>query len=238
MFIDIHSHILHGVDDGAKTIEDSIKLLKQEKAQGVDAVVCTPHFYPKYASLDEHINTTILAFAELKKATEGLDLPELFLGHEVQCYPQIARSSGLELCTINSTYYLLLELPFTTAIPKESIGEIIKLSDDLGFRIIIAHIERYCQDRQYKKIVDLAKKGIILTQVNADSLFIPEFKKATEKLLKDNLVSFVASDAHSPDLRPVRLNNFLEHIKVAFPKAYSRINAESDFFLKDIKGEI
>ena len=156
MFIDIHSHILHGVDDGAKTIEESIELLKQEKEQGVTAVVCTPHFYPEYMALEEHINSTNKAFNELKEATRSLDLPQLFLGHEVQCYPQIARSSGLEFCTISSSYYMLLELPFITAIPKETVREIIRLSDDLGFRIIIAHIERYCYDRQYKNIVSIS----------------------------------------------------------------------------------
>lgn len=237
MFIDIHSHILHGVDDGANTIEESIELLKQEKEQGITAVVCTPHFYPEYMALEEHINTTNKAFSELKEAVRSLDLPQLFLGHEVQCYPQIARSSGLELCTINSSYYLLLELPFITAIPKETVREIIRLSDDLGFRIIIAHIERYCYDRQYKNIVSLVKKGLVLAQVNADSLFIPEFKKATEKLLKENLVSFVASDAHSKDIRPVRINRFMEHIKTAYPKSYSRINAECEALIYELNGE-
>lgn len=238
MFVDIHSHILQGVDDGAKTIEEAISLLKQEKEQGVDAVVCTPHFYPEYSSLEEHITKSNAAFKELKNAVLCMDLPELFLGHEVQCYPQIARSSGIELCTLNGSYYLLLELPFLSDIPKETVGEIIRLTEDLGFRVILAHIERYCADRQYKKILSLVRKGLVLAQVNAESLFIPQFKRVVEKLLKENLVSFIASDAHSVNERPVRIKSFMEHIKNAFPKAYLKIITETDSLLNELKGEI
>lgn len=237
MFIDIHTHILPGVDDGAETLEEALELLTQEKEQGVDAVICTPHFYPEALSLEEHMDKTNVAFKQLQQALSGLDLPEVFLGYEVHCYPQIARSSGLECCTINGTYYLLLELPFLSGIPAETIGEIIRLSEDLGFRVIIAHIERYATDRQYQKLISLVKKGVVLAQINADSFFIPQFKKAVDKLLKRNLVSFVASDAHSKEDRPVRIRRFLDYIKFAYPIAYRKILNETDLFLKEIKGD-
>ena len=236
-FIDIHSHILPNVDDGANSIEESIELLKQEKANGVDAVICTPHFYPEIFSLDEHLKNSADAFNSLKEAARGLDLPELFLGHEVQSYPKIASCSSLEHCTLGNSYYLLLELPFLTAIPKETIDEIIRLTDGLGFRIILAHIERYSNDRIYKKLINLVKNDVVLAQVNAESLFIPRFRKPVEKLLKANLISFVASDAHSPAERPVRIREFLRAARNVSPTAYSKIVKNTDSLFNELKGE-
>ena len=236
-FIDIHSHILPYVDDGAKSIEESIELLKQEKEQGVDAVICTPHFYPRFSSLDEHLQSTTESFKLLKEAARGLNLPELFLGHEVQSYPNISRSSSLEVCALSNSYYLLLELPFLDAIPKETIDDISRLSENLGFRIILAHIERYSSDKNYKKLINFVKRGIVLAQVNADSFFLPKLKKPVEKLLKANLVSFVASDAHSPTERPVRIREFIKAVSNTYPAAYSKIIRTTDSLFNELKGE-
>jgi len=212
-FIDIHSHILPGVDDGAKTIDDSIDLLRQEKENGVTSVVLTPHFYPDYDTFDDHYTNILTAFKKLKKECEGKDLPDIYLGSEVQYFTGISRCEILDKLCISGTNYLLLELPFLTPITPTMLEEVKRIDRDLGITVIIAHIERYCNDRLFKKLIDLVKNGDIKAQINADSVFHPVFQKPILKLLKKGIISYIASDTHSVKERPVLIKDSLSFLK-------------------------
>ncbi len=222
-YIDIHSHILCGIDDGAENLDESLELLAQEVNQDVSHVFCTPHFYADFHSIDEHLDESKMAYDKLKYAIKSGGYSEVLLGHEVRYSPGMSNWTGLEKCTLEGTHYLLLELPFMYPVPQEALSEIPKLARDIGYTVVLAHIERCCHDPNYKKILKLIDGVDILAQINADSLFVDELKKPTEKLLKQNLVHFVASDAHSVTNRPVRLKNALNDIKLRFPAAYSKI---------------
>jgi protein-tyrosine phosphatase len=212
-FIDIHSHILPCVDDGAKTIDDSIDLLRQEKENDVTSVVLTPHFYPDYDTFDDHYNHILTAFNTLKKECEGKDLPDIYLGSEVQYFTGISRCEILDKMCISGTNYLLLELPFLTPITPTMLEEVKRIDRDLGITVIIAHIERYCNDRLFKKLIDLVKNGDIKAQINADSVFHPVFHKPILKLLKKGIISYIASDTHSVKERPVLIKDSISFLK-------------------------
>ena len=212
-FIDIHSHILPGVDDGAKTIDDSIDLLRQEKENDVTSVVLTPHFYPDYDTFDDHYNHILTAFNTLKKECEGKDLPDIYLGSEVQYFTGISHCEILDKLCISGTNYLLLELPFLTPITPTMLEEVKRIDRDLGITVIIAHIERYCNDRLFKKLIDLVKNGDIKAQINADSVFHPVFQKPIFKLLKKGIISYIASDTHSVKERPVLIKDSISFLK-------------------------
>ncbi len=234
-FIDIHTHILPNIDDGAKSTLDSVALLEQEKANGVDYVICTPHFYTDFSDFEEHLSKAKKAFNELYSYTKNLDLPKIYLGYEVAYFLNMHRSFGIEQCTLGNSNYLLLELPFSIPLSKDMLNDIEKLSEDVGFSVIIAHIERYSHDKLYKKLISLVKNNTVLAQINAESLFLSHHKKCVEKLLKANLVSFVASDTHSVKNRPVKVAKCLREIKTKYPRAYDRITGSTEELLTYIR---
>lgn len=214
--IDIHSHILPGVDDGAKTVEDSIALLRQEKENGVSSVVLTPHFYPDIHTLEEYRQHCRDAFEQLKNAIRGMELPEIYLGFEVQYFTGISRCHNLDLLCFKDTHYLLLELPFLTPLSHTMLDEVVKINRDLGITVIIAHIERYKDDKLFKSLLKIIHSQDARAQISADSVFNGDVKKTIYKLLKKNLVSYIASDAHSVKERPVCIKNAIDFLRAKF----------------------
>lgn len=234
--LDIHTHILPGVDDGSQNIEESIALLNQEKENGVDAVVLTPHFYPTFHTFEEHVLKTQNAFKQLKEATSSLELPEIFLGHEVQYFSGISKSQSLDLLCISNTNYLLLELPFLSSLTTSMLDEIIKIDRDLGIIVIIAHIERYANSKLFKKLLKLVEEGNALAQLSADFNTNKSTAKIGKKLLKKGIISFIASDAHNINERPVSLKNAYELLHRDFYPQYIHCIKKSEALYYAMKG--
>ena len=107
---DMHSHILPHIDDGARDIEESIKLLELLKENGVSHVLATPHFYPDSSNFDEYLAAVNFEFEALQKAIENKNLPKVFLGCELLYYNSIGYSSSLDKLCLNNSQFLLLEL--------------------------------------------------------------------------------------------------------------------------------
>lgn len=119
---DLHTHILPGIDDGAKTTEDSIRILRAEWEQGVETVVLTPHFYRDLENPAHFLKRRREAVLALGKCMMQMSpeernvLPRMILGAEVAWWPNLAEWSELpELC-IGETKNLLLELPVSKLI--------------------------------------------------------------------------------------------------------------------------
>ncbi len=215
-FADIHTHILPGVDDGAKTLEDAIALLEQEKENGVSSVVLTPHFYPAVHSFDEHYAKCKEAFETLKEAIKDKDLPEIHFGFEVQYFSGISKSASLEKLCFENTNIILLEIPFLYPLTENMINEIIKLDMDIGLSVILAHIERYGKDRLFKKLLKVVADGHAKAQISSDYITDNAVKKVVYKLLKNNMVSFIASDCHNAKERPVMILKALNDLRLDF----------------------
>ena len=238
MFFDIHSHILPDVDDGAKTLEESLELLKALKEQGVTAVLATPHFYPQEDNLIEFTQKCDKAFDLLNIEAQNKDLPIILMGSEMLYFKGISESTSLkELCLSNSNY-LLLELVDKIITPS-LFDEIINLSNNLGIIPIIAHIERYYKAKNYSKFLKFIKEHNILTQVNANAFFIPSYKRVIKKLFKMDIVNFIASDTHSPSFRPPRLDEALSFIEEKFGKDIKDklIANSNNLYIEVSKGE-
>lgn len=195
--IDIHTHILFGVDDGAKTIGDSMGILEEEREQGVDKIILTPHYGPKFghpdaAMLKEH-------YLELcEKAGQYYPEIRLYLGSEL--YYQQETVSDLDkgkALTMNDTRYVLVEFGVT-----ESYSYIYRAIQDLsyaGYIPIIAHAERYDAVFDHvERVEDLINLGAYI-QLNAESLIGGFFDKRAsfcKKLAKEGLMHFLGSDCH------------------------------------------
>ena len=196
--IDIHTHVIPNVDDGSPNLETSIAMIKHEIAIGVDTIYCTPHhIYHRYEKSVEEIKKNFLL---LKEAVEKENLPvTLYLGQEI-CYSHrediISMLEKGELLTLNNTKRVLLEFSFTRE--PEDISDVIYNFGVHGYEIIIAHVERY-EWMTIDKVKALRNEGALI-QINSNSylgLSSWKEKRMTRKLIKLNLVDFVASDTHS-----------------------------------------
>ena len=238
MFFDIHSHILPDVDDGAKTLEESLELLKALKEQGVTAVLATPHFYPQEDNLIEFKAKCNKAFSLLNIEAQNKDLPIILKGSEMLYFKGISESTSLKELCLNNSNYLLLELVDKIITPS-LFDEIINLSNNLGIIPIIAHIERYYKAKNYSKFLKFIKEHNILTQVNANAFFIPSYKRVIKKLFKMDIVNFIASDTHSPSFRPPMINDALNFIEEKFGKDIKNklIANSNNLYIEVSKGE-
>ncbi len=237
MFFDIHSHILGGVDDGAKDLDESIALLEDMYAQGITDVIATPHFYPQSDVLQDFITTVNSRFCELKNTIKTKNLPNIYLGCEVFYYSGISKASSLEKLTLNGSDYILLE-PSFSSLGKGFQNELLYFRDTLGINPILAHIERYHKEKGYKELIAFIKENKILTQVNASSFTNHHYARALKKLIKEDVISFIATDTHSKDYRPPLLSEAFAVIEKKFGIDYKqKLCKNSEELLKKITGK-
>ena len=207
--IDIHTHILPGVDDGSRSVAESLIMLDAEMAQDIRKVALTPHFYADEMSLERFIRLREGAFASLsEKIGEGR--PELLLGAEVAYYSGISRSDALGHFTIGDSRVLLIEMP-QSVWSEYMIREIEEISRVRGVRVVIAHAER-CLDYQGKRVKERLLDAGVLIQANASFFINPKTRRRALKLLAKEEIHFVASDAHGAEYRPTRIGEALEII--------------------------
>lgn len=198
--IDIHSHILFGIDDGCSNINDAIKTLKLMKNMGFDKLVLTPH-YIKGSNYSTNNLEKKRIFKELYKKVleENIDV-ELFLGNEIFINGEIDELiRNHEIYSINNSRYLLIELPLNNQI--NSIEDYLYELRIKGYIPIIAHPERYSYFQENPEDAKKLYESGILFQCNYGSI-MGQYGKSAMKLfiylLENNMVSFLSSDVHRP----------------------------------------
>ena len=207
--IDLHAHIVPAVDDGAKSIEESLQMLQMAAADGIETIVATPHVFSAHNTIKdiEEILKQAQAFLErLNRHPVNLRvLPgaEVFFTTNVMEY---LKEFG-ERLGLNGSSYFLLEFPFEFVFPGTRDFIFNVLTE--GWIPIIVHPERNKVIQRNPVILyDWVKTGALI-QVNAGSLkglFGEEAQVTSFHLLHHNLVHVIASDAHSPKRRPPELS--------------------------------
>ncbi len=194
--VDLHTHILPGVDDGAKTIEESLEILEYLSGCGFTDFVLTSHYIQstKYNSNKKEREKIL---KELKKNLSNKDI-NLYLGNEVYlCENILELLEKKEITTLNGTKYLLIELPLTGYL--NNLSNILCEITNQGYIPIVAHPERYhFLQKNNKRIRELLEFNCLL-QCNIDSItgkYGKGAKKLMKWLLKNDLVQFVATDTH------------------------------------------
>jgi len=225
--VDIHSHILPAMDDGAKDEETAVQILREMKKQGITQVVASPHFVAQESSLSEFMFKRQQCYENLLKATQGEDLPEVFLGAEVYCFRGMARSKELKRLALGNTRYILIELPHDYISPTllEEIGQI---NENLGLVPIFAHIERYIGETGFKDLLRFIERNPCFAQVNAKSLLIPGTKRKVLKLIKKGYISFIATDSHSMNTRAPKMEQALDVLEASKTGRYDEILENMD----------
>lgn len=198
--VDIHSHILYGIQDSPKSIEVSIEIAKQYISNGFSHVVSTPHFNPASSDIDNFRNECENKLNEINERLnqENLSL-SIIPGAEVMLSPEILEIQNFNYLCIRNTNYMLVEFPWRYY-PIWADQVLFELGL-LNIVPILAHPERNDEIfRNYDKFIQLIDSGLI-TQINAISLFYGTTRRRIRKLFEDNAVSFIATDTHKPDER-------------------------------------
>ena len=197
--IDWHSHILSGMDDGSRDVQESVSMLEALRAQGVDTVIATPHFYANDESLESFLSRRNDSYLALKEQLTE-ELPRILLGAEVRYYPGICRMSDLERLTIGSTSLLLIEMPMRRW-TEYTVKELIELAGSPNVTVVMAHVERYLSLQSSSVWKRLRDCGILM-QINA-SFFDGAFKRRKAfKLLEKGYVQLIGTDCHNMTSRP------------------------------------
>ena len=209
--IDIHTHLLFGVDDGPKNIEDSTEMLKAAKAQGIEAMILTPHYrHGMFAYPNEKIEEN---FAKLEKVAEEIGI-ELYLGTEHHVNSMILEyiETG-RVHTLADTQYVLAEYKHDTEF--EYIAKSIRDLLRNGYIPIVAHVERYMCMHEDLNRVDWLRDVGAMVQVNANAVLGLDGFRAkgfTKKLLKYGYVDFIGSDSHDMNKRANNLGKCREYL--------------------------
>ena len=198
--IDIHSHIIPNVDDGSKSMEESISMIKEELKLGVNSIILTPHF--RRRMFETSSDKIYLSFLNLQEEVKKLNLNiDLYLGQEIYIHSlegfkkTLEMISNKEIYTFSNTKYILIEFSYTDDI---DITEAAYMATVKGYVPIIAHIERYQYINSIEKVEEIMATGA-LVQVNASSVIGKDGGKAKrfiKKLIKKGYIDFVASDIH------------------------------------------
>lgn len=233
--IDIHNHLLVNVDDGPGSTVEAVDLLKQAAGQGITDVIVTPHYDEhRFMTPAEMVLEKISHLRDVIKH-EQLDI-KIHPGHEVRMSPELIEDlKQRHILTLNESRYLLIELS-NADLPNYLENVMFDLQME-GYIPIIAHPERYLSFIEKKELLyRLVKKGMLI-QITAGTVCGKEgkhLKNAVFKMMKDNLVHFVASDAHHRESRPFMLAEaYMEIERILGPDYAEELRKNAVSVLKD-----
>jgi protein-tyrosine phosphatase len=236
--IDIHCHILPGIDDGAKTMEDSLLMAKEASKEGIHTIIATPHFNSQY---DNRKPLILKKVEELNQALREANIDVTILpGQEPRIYGEILEDYENNMIqTLNGTPYLFIELP-SDHVPRYTEQLLFELQMK-GLVPILVHPERNMElIERPEKLYRIVEKGA-LTQVTASSLcgsFGKKIRNFTIQLIDANLTHFLASDAHNVGNRPFKMEEALDFIESEFGMDYIYLFHENAEYLMEGKNII
>ena len=203
--VDLHTHILPGMDDGAKDVDMSLAMLRMEQEQGIDTVVLTPHFYRDKETPEHFLARRQTAFTKLQNAIENQEqkVPELFLGAEIAWVPHMSEWEELPQLCIGESRYFLLELPFS-AWKSEMFQDIYDVLFEREIVPIFAHLERYLKIQKKDHIREILEMGTPVQVSSAPCLHFGD-RRQVLNMLKKGQAQLMASDCHNLTTRPPNL---------------------------------
>ncbi len=230
--IDIHSHILPMIDDGASSVEMALEMLKMAYEDGTDAIILTPHFARVYGFNNPNKKIREL-YEDLKYIVRYERIPiEICLGCEyLYTSKNVLNEEFHEITSMNHTKYILMEFYFD--VDGNTVLEAVDEVLEKGYTPILAHPERYdCIQEDINIILKAKEKGALL-QMNKGSIlgrYGQIVKDTSIDLLNKYAYTFVGSDAHHPKIRTPMMYDAYQIIKDYFGRTYAK-----DLFVNNAK---
>ena len=208
--IDIHSHILPGMDDGSGSLEESLAMAKESARQGVRLLAATPHFYATQEDPNSFLRRREKSLALLESAWQD-SFPTLLVGAEVRYFDGISRVEKIAHLTLDHTRILLLEMPFTSW-SRRMVEEVVELQRSRGLQVLLAHVERYLKD-QDSQVWETFRQNGVWMQCNASFFLHWRTKPKALRMLRKGEIHMLGSDCHNKTTRPPRLGEAAEVIE-------------------------
>lgn len=224
MITDIHSHLLPGIDDGARTLEEAAQALRLARRQGIDAMIMTPHFYPDGKGVKvEQVRSGMRLIAGAAREAGIRIYPGMECFYHTKLPAQLERGEAL---TLAGSQYVLIE--FGTGISLRELLYALNSIADSGFVPILAHYERY-ECLMDRRNLEKLKRADFLLQMNFATIQ-REYgllrRNPFRKHLEDGLVDFMGSDTHGMQFRPPRIEPSVEWLQSRGLMASMNRNAE------------
>ncbi len=209
---DFHTHILPGIDDGSRSTEDSLAMLRMEMEQGIHHVVLTPHFYPQSDKPERFLARRAAAVERLEEALRAESgLPEITVGAEMHYFRGIGSTDILPEFTVGSGKYLLVEMPSApwTDVMYRDLEDIYSKKNIIP---IIAHIDRYISPFRTRRVMERLEELPVLIQANSEFFLRRNTSRMALKMLRQGQIHLLGSDCHNLSSRKPDLGAAVERI--------------------------
>ena len=213
--IDIHCHVIPGVDDGSQSMEESLELLSLAYQQGIRSVIATPHYSRRSQDSCRHARQEAIREELEKRAREEID-PDfhIWLGQELYFHEDLIERirEGYGWPMAGSRYALI---EFDTGSSYETIFRGLRALCDAGYTPILAHIERFPSIRRKGGLEEIMSLGVIL-QMNYESLegsFLSSEVRWCREQVRKGYVSLLGTDMHRMDFRPPKITKALDWMR-------------------------
>lgn len=220
--IDLHQHVIFGVDDGAKTFEETQGMLRRACESGITHVVATSHATPGREPFPAEKYLKHLEKARKWLAEEQLPLT-LHCGSEIYYTTETLRLlQGGYIPTLNETWNVLVE--FDYEVPYEQICEAVRVLGNQGYSVVIAHIERYQTLRSLRHVEELHDRYEAVLQMNANTVLTRRgffHNRWVRTVLERGLIDVIASDAHNTTTRVCNLREAYEALSQQYGEEYA-----------------
>ncbi|MCI8554011.1 MAG: capsular polysaccharide biosynthesis protein [Clostridiales bacterium] len=228
---DFHCHLLPGIDDGAQTAEEGLKIAQQLSEQGIGRVTATPHYVHHRDKVEDFLSRREQALYLLRETAERMGQPlfPIVMGAEVRLEKDLSRVEGLDRLRMGDSSYILLELPFTPF--KEWMEEEI---DNISFRYsltpILAHLDRYewYSREERQRLLDRPDTVI---QFNCSAFEDRRNAKTILRLIQEGRRVVLGSDAHNLKERPPQFDGPLKFLRSKLHGQFARYEQECDRLL-------
>lgn len=192
-----HCHILPGIDDGAKDVETSLAMIEMMKAQGIERIVATSHFYAhREKSVAEFLKKRQAAFDKIR---DKAAVKEIYLGAEVAIENGISELADIEKLAVEGTRMILLELPYR-AYSKWMSEEIYNIGAEFNLKVMLAHVHRYLEYYSKDELEGILSTKAVM-QINNEAFAGWREKKLVKRIIADEKRFAFGSDAHNLDDR-------------------------------------
>lgn len=219
--IDFHTHILPAIDDGSKSVTQSMELLLSAKEIGFDTVLATSHFYPHRCNVAEFLKNRDAAYAQIDKTA---DIPNIICGAEVLVCEGMEDMVRLEELCIGDSNTMLIELPFDDVNVTERMFETVEnIVSEKKLNVILAHPNRYSS----YIVENMLSIGVRL-QINISHLCIRSERSRAMRWLESGYVYAIGSDMHTNN----KAYDDLKRVERYFEKYTDDINRRSQELLR------
>lgn len=219
--VDIHCHVLPGVDDGADFILESIRMLRMAVANGITDIIVTPHYKANHHSASPE--SIYKKLADLRESVEYRRIPiRLYPGNEIMYYSGVVEDLDKgKVLTLAETDHVLVE--FKPGVYHEDIRRAMMEIWEAGYQPILAHVERYeCMVRQPEYAIELSNMGIEI-QTNYDAVMGGQgsaVRKCIQTLLDERVIDYLGTDAHNSTERTPQPGSCIAYLYKHYEKEY------------------